>query len=78
MNKAEFKEFLEKSQSNFRFRYLGGGYFRDKNIPMAQVIEVKVDSKIVKKLKTEKADISHGGEIIEEFCKELIKQYENN
>lgn len=56
MNNIEFSDFLDEIRSDFRFKYVGAGYFRDKNIE-----------------KGEKADIIHGNEIIEEFCKELKK-----
>ncbi len=32
-SKAEFEDFLRKVRSEFRFEYVGGGYFRDKNVP---------------------------------------------
>jgi hypothetical protein len=32
-SKSEFENFLNKVKSSSRFEYVGGGYFRDKNIP---------------------------------------------
>jgi hypothetical protein len=32
-SKSEFENFLNKVKSSFRFEYVGGGYFRDKNVP---------------------------------------------
>jgi hypothetical protein len=48
------KELIDKARKNFKFKYIGGGYFRDNTIE-----------------KGKKAELRHGNEIIEEFCKEL-------
>lgn len=48
---------IERTREDFRFKYVGGGYFRDKNVPMGK-----------------KAEVRHGEEIIEEFCRELIRR----
>ena len=31
--KSEFQDLVNKVRSNFRFEYVGGGYFRDKTVP---------------------------------------------
>ena len=69
----ELQDLIKKARANVRFTYLGGGYFRDKNVPMAKLVN---DGKGGKKLKSEKAEIVHGNEILDEFCKELLKQNE--
>jgi hypothetical protein len=56
-NTQNLLELIEKTREEFRFRYVGGGYFRDKNVPTGK-----------------KAEVRHGGEIIDEFCQELIKR----
>lgn len=56
-NTQNLRELIERTREEFRFRYMGGGYFRDKSIPEGT-----------------KADVIHGEEIIDEFCKELIKR----
>jgi hypothetical protein len=32
-SKSELEILLNKVKSSFRFEYVGGGYFRDKNVP---------------------------------------------
>jgi len=32
VTKGELEDLLNKVKSNFRFEYVGGGYFRDKNV----------------------------------------------
>ncbi|HTY88681.1 MAG TPA: hypothetical protein VMB80_14535 [Candidatus Acidoferrum sp.] len=39
-SKSEFENFLNKARAGFRFEYVGGGYFRDKNVP----IGIKADT----------------------------------
>lgn len=56
-NTQTLMELIETTKKDFRFRYVGGGYFRDKNVPMGK-----------------KADVRHGEEIIDEFCRELLKR----
>jgi hypothetical protein len=33
INTQNLKELIERTREDFRFKYVGGGYFRDKNIP---------------------------------------------
>jgi hypothetical protein len=54
-------ELIEQTKKDFRFGYVGGGHFRDKNVP-----------------KGDTADMVHGDQIIEEFCKELISKASQN
>ena len=51
------KELMEKTREEFRFKYVGGGYFRDKSVAVG-----------------EKAELLHGEEVIEEFCRELMRR----
>ena len=60
-NARNLMELVERTREDFRIKYVGGGYFRDKNIPTG-----------------EKADVRHGEEIIDEFCRELIKRITNS
>ena len=32
-SESEFENLLKRVKSSFRFEYIGGGYFRDKNVP---------------------------------------------
>ena len=56
-NTQYLMDLIERTKEDFRFKYVGGGYFRDKNTPPG-----------------EKADVMHGEEILDEFCRELIKR----
>lgn len=56
-NTQNLRELIEWTREEFRFKYMGGGYFRDKRIPEGI-----------------KADVIHGEEIIDEFCRELINR----
>jgi hypothetical protein len=56
-NTRNLMELIERTREEFRFKSVGGGYFRDKSIP-----------------KGKKAEVRHGEEIIDEFCKELIRR----
>ncbi len=43
----DLKELIEKTKKDFRFRYVGGGYFRDKNIPHGKTAELKHGEEII-------------------------------
>jgi hypothetical protein len=32
-NAQNLKELIERTREEFRFKYVGGGYFRDRNVP---------------------------------------------
>jgi hypothetical protein len=40
-------ELIERTREDFRFKYLGGGYFRDKNIPVGDKAEVRHGEEII-------------------------------
>ena len=40
-------ELIERTKEDFRFKYVGGGYFRDKNIPRGEKAEVRHGEEII-------------------------------
>ncbi len=40
-------ELIEKTKADFRFKYVGGGYFRDKNVPMGKKADVRHGEEII-------------------------------
>jgi hypothetical protein len=40
-------ELIERTKEGFRFKYVGGGYFRDKNIPNGNKAEVRHGEEII-------------------------------
>ncbi len=40
-------ELIEQTREDFRFKYVGGGYFRDKNIPMGRKADVRHGEEII-------------------------------
>jgi hypothetical protein len=38
--KSDFENLLNRVKSNFRFEYVGGGYFRDKNVPQGTKADI--------------------------------------
>jgi hypothetical protein len=40
-------EIIAAVKKDFRFKYLGGGYFRDKNIPQGQKAEVRHGAEVI-------------------------------
>lgn len=63
MNESDIqplRQLIEKTRKDFRFKYVGGGYFRDKNVQTG-----------------DKAEVRHGEEIIDEFCRELTRRVAN-
>ena len=47
INSHDLKELIERTKKDFRFKYVGGGYFRDKNIPKGKTAEVKHGEEII-------------------------------
>jgi hypothetical protein len=47
-SKSEFENLLNKVRSSFRFEYVGGGYFRDKNVPEGIKADILHGSEILK------------------------------
>ncbi len=43
----DLKELIERTKKDFRFKYVGGGYFRDKTIPQGEKAEVKHGEEII-------------------------------
>ena len=46
-NTQKLMELIERTREDFRFKYLGGGYFRDKNIPSGKKAEVRHGEEII-------------------------------
>jgi hypothetical protein len=44
---SDFKNLLKKVKSSFRFEYVGGGYFRDKNVPKGMSADTLHGSEIL-------------------------------
>ncbi len=40
-------ELIESTREDFRFKYVGGGYFRDKNIPKGEKADVRHGEEII-------------------------------
>jgi hypothetical protein len=40
-------ELIERTKKDFRFKYVGGGYFRDKSIPLGEKAEVRHGEEIM-------------------------------
>lgn len=38
---------IERTREGFRFKYVGGGYFRDKNIPKGKKADVRHGEEII-------------------------------
>ena len=46
-NTQSLMELIERTKRDFRFKYVGGGYFRDKSIPLGKKAEVKHGEEII-------------------------------
>ena len=46
-NTQDLLELIERTKKDFRFKYVGGGYFRDKNIPQGKKAEVRHGEEII-------------------------------
>ena len=40
-------DLIERTRQDFRFKYAGGGYFRDKSIPQGEKAEVRHGEEII-------------------------------
>ena len=47
INPQALKELIERTKKDFRFKYVGGGYFRDKNIPQGKAAELRHGDEII-------------------------------
>jgi hypothetical protein len=47
INAQNLKELIERTKKDFRFKYVGGGYFRDKNVPQGKTAELKHGQEII-------------------------------
>jgi hypothetical protein len=47
INTQDLKELIERTKKNFRFKYVSGGYFRDKNIPQGKTAELRHGEEII-------------------------------
>ena len=47
MPDKDISSIIESAVKDFRFKYVGGGYFRDKNIPAGKKAEVLHGSEII-------------------------------
>jgi hypothetical protein len=47
MSKGELENLLNKVRSDFRFEYVGGGYFRDKNVPQGTRADILHGSQVL-------------------------------
>lgn len=43
----DLKELVERTKKDFRFKYVGGGFFRDKNIPQGKTAEIRHGEEII-------------------------------
>ncbi len=46
-NTQNLMELIERTKKDFRFKYVGGGYFRDKKIPQGKKAEVRHGEEII-------------------------------
>jgi hypothetical protein len=46
-NNQELMELIERTKKDFRFKYVGGGYFRDNNTPPGKKAEVRHGEEIL-------------------------------
>jgi hypothetical protein len=46
-NTQNLKELIERTREDFRFKYVGGGYFRDNSIPKGKKAEVRHGEEII-------------------------------
>jgi hypothetical protein len=46
-NPQALMELIERTRQDFRFKYVGGGYFRDKNIPEGEKADVRHGQEII-------------------------------
>ena len=46
-NPQNLKELIERTREDFRFKYVGGGYFRDKTIPQGEKADVRHGEEII-------------------------------
>lgn len=54
VSKSEFENFLTKVKSGFRFEYVGGGYFRDKNVPQGIKADILHGNEILDEFRSER------------------------
>ncbi len=47
MHAQKLAELIERTRKDFRFKYVGGGYFRDKNIPEGERAELRHGEEII-------------------------------
>ena len=47
INTQDLMQLIERTREGFRFKYVGGGYFRDKNIPQGEKADVKHGEEII-------------------------------
>ena len=46
-NTQNLMDLIERTREGFRFKYLGGGYFRDKTIPNGEKADVRHGEEII-------------------------------
>jgi hypothetical protein len=46
-NTQNLMDLIERTRDDFRFKYVGGGYFRDKNTPTGEKADVKHGEEII-------------------------------
>jgi hypothetical protein len=47
INPQSLMELIQRTRQDFRFKYVGGGYFRDKNIPEGEKADVRHGQEII-------------------------------
>ena len=47
VNTQNLMELIERTRADFRFKYVGGGYFRDKGIPQGEKADVRHGEEII-------------------------------
>jgi hypothetical protein len=46
-NAQTLMELIERTREEFRFKYVGGGYFRDKNTPQGKKADVRHGEEVI-------------------------------
>ncbi len=53
ISRGDLEKLLKEVKSNFRFEYVGGGYFRDKTVPQGMKADILHGSEILEEFCSE-------------------------
>ncbi len=53
ISKTELQDLLREVRANFRFEYVGGGYFRDRNVPEGSKADILHGSEVLEEFCSE-------------------------